>query len=54
LRAGYLFDQGREQHGFTAGLGFVDQRVGIQLGLRQMIVGGKETNLMVSLQYFVQ
>ena len=54
LRAGYLYDQGREQHGVTAGIGYVDQRVGIQLSLRQMVVGGNETTLMGGLQYFVQ
>ena len=54
LRAGYLFDQGREQHGVTAGLGYVDQHVGVQLSLRQMVVGGSETTLMGAVQYFVQ
>lgn len=54
LRAGYLYDQGRDQHGVTAGLGYVDQRVGIQFGLRQMVAGGNETTLMGALQYFVQ
>jgi hypothetical protein len=54
LRAGYLYDQGREQHGVTAGIGYVDQRVGIQFSLRQMVSGGNETTLMGALQYFVQ
>jgi hypothetical protein len=54
LRAGYLYDQGRDQHAITAGLGYVDQRVGIQFSLRQVIAGGNETTLMGALQYFVQ
>ncbi len=54
LRAGYLYDQGRDQHGVTAGVGFVEQRVGVQMSVRQIVVGGSETTLMAALQYFVQ
>ncbi len=54
LRAGYLFDQGRNQHGVTAGFGYIDQHVGVQMSLRQMVAGGTETTLMAALQYFVQ
>jgi hypothetical protein len=53
LRLGYLYDQGRGQHGITGGVGFVDQRVGVHLSLRQMVAGGKETTLMLAVQYFV-
>lgn len=53
LRVGYLYDQGRSQHGITGGIGFVDQRVGVHLSLRQIVAGGKETTLMLALQYFV-
>ncbi|MFT3925581.1 MAG: hypothetical protein QM778_23780 [Myxococcales bacterium] len=54
LRGGYLYDQGRNQHGVTAGLGYISQQVGVQFSLRQMISGGNETTLMGSIQYFVQ
>jgi len=54
LRGGYLFDQGRNQHGVTAGIGYVSQQVGVQLSLRQMVSGVHETTLMGAIQYFVQ
>lgn len=54
VRFGYLFDQGREQHAITGGIGYVDQRFGAIFGMRQTVSGSKETNLMLSLQYFVQ
>ncbi len=53
LRAGYLYDQGRNQHAVTAGVGYIDQRVGVQLSLRQIVAGGSDTTLMGALQYFV-
>jgi hypothetical protein len=54
LRGGYQFDQGRKQHAVTGGVGFVDTRFGLQVGLRQVVAGGKETHVMAALQYFVQ
>jgi hypothetical protein len=54
LRAGYIYDAGRDQHGVTAGLGYIDQHVGVQASIRQIVVGGNETTLMGALQYFVQ
>lgn len=54
LRAGYLYDQGREQHAVTGGVGFVEQQVGVHLSLRQVVSGGNDTTLMGALQYFVQ
>ncbi len=54
LRAGYLFDQGRKQHAITGGVGFVDANFGLQVSLRQVVSGGKESTIMGALQYFVQ
>lgn len=54
LRGGYQYDQGRKQHSVTGGLGFVDSSFGIQVSLRQVVSGGKESTLMGALQYFVQ
>jgi hypothetical protein len=54
LRVGYAYDQGRAQHYLTGGVGFVDPRFGIQIGLRQSVSNGSETNLFFALSYFVQ
>jgi len=54
LRGGYLYDQGRDRHGVTAGLGYVDKTVGLQAGLRQFVGSEPDTNLMFVLQYFVR
>jgi hypothetical protein len=54
LRVGYAYDQGRKQSFVTGGIGFVDQRAGIQLSLRQSAGGVHETSLFLGLQYFVQ
>ncbi len=55
IRAGYRRDQGRDIHQLTLGLGYVDQRVGVDLGLRQNIASEtKETALVLSFRYHVQ
>jgi hypothetical protein len=54
LRVGYSVDQGRGRHAVTGGLGYVTQQFGVQLSLRQVVVGEKETTLMSAVQYFVQ
>lgn len=54
LRAGYFYDELRATHVFTAGLGYVDQSVGIDLALRQDIVGQNDTLMMASFRYFVR
>jgi hypothetical protein len=54
LRAGYMYDTGREQHSVTGGLGYVTQQFGAQFGLRQTVSGVKETTLLLGIQYFVQ
>lgn len=54
LRIGYAYDQGRHTHALTGGLGYLDQRFGIQLSVRQLVKGPKDTTLFASIQYFVQ
>jgi hypothetical protein len=54
LRAGYMYDTAREQHSVSGGLGYVTQQFGAQLSIRQGVAGGKETTLLLGLQYFVQ
>lgn len=54
IRAGYLYDELRATHVFTAGLGYVDQKVGIDLALRQDVAGQNDTLMMASFRYFVR
>jgi hypothetical protein len=54
VRVGYMYDTGRLQHAISGGFGYVDQRFGAQLSIRQTVSGGKETTLLAALQYFVQ
>jgi hypothetical protein len=53
LRVGYQYDNGRHQHAITAGVGYVDQRFGAQLSLRQVLGDAKETTLFSAVQYFI-
>lgn len=54
LRFGYQYDDGRKQHAVTAGVGYVDQRFGAQLSLRQVVGDYKDTMLFSALQYFIR
>lgn len=54
IRVGYRFDQGRQEHMLTGGLGYVDTSMGFEAGVRQGLVGTKDTQLMASFRYFVQ
>jgi hypothetical protein len=54
LRAGYMFDQARHQHALSGGVGYVDQRMGIQISLRQSVAGTRETTIFTAVQYFMQ
>lgn len=54
LRLGYFYDQGRHQQAVTFGLGYLDRKFGVQISVRQMVAGSKDTLLFSSIQYFVQ
>ncbi len=54
IRAGYIYDELRLTHVFTAGLDYVDQKVGIDLALRQDVDGQNDTLMMASFRYFVR
>jgi hypothetical protein len=54
LRLGYQYDTGRKQHAITAGIGYVDQRFGALLSLRQLVGDYKDTMLFSALQYFIR
>jgi len=53
IRGGYRGDLAREIHSITAGVGYTDQQVGFDLGLRQDVAGSKETRVMASMRYYV-
>ena len=52
LRAGYVFDDGRGTQAVTGGLGWIDQAFGIEAAVRQEIVGGHQTTMLLNLRYF--
>lgn len=54
LRVGYAFDTGRQVHLITAGLGYVDERLGLDVSLRQGIHGNNDTTLLAAFRYFVR
>lgn len=53
LRVGYLFDSGRQLHYVSAGVGYNDQKMGIELGVQQGVSGTNDTRALVALRYFV-
>lgn len=53
IRAGYEYDEGRRQHSLSAGIGYVDQRVGVDVAVRHALRGDDGTSLVAGLRYFV-
>jgi hypothetical protein len=53
VRAGYSFDIAREVHALGVGIGYTDQRVGLDLGVRQELSGGDDTRVMAAVRYYV-
>ena len=54
LRLGYLFDSGRNTHYLGAGIGYNEQKMGVEVGLQQGVSGTNDTRVVASLRYFVQ
>lgn len=54
VRVGYLFDQARKIHAMTAGMGYADPRIGLDISLRQQVSGGDETRIIAAMRYFVR
>jgi hypothetical protein len=54
LRLGYNFDDTRQTpvHAITGGFGFIEQAFGAEASVRQEIVGGSQTTILVNLRYF--
>jgi hypothetical protein len=53
LRLGYSADLGRKFQFLGVGIGYTDQRIGLDLGLKQEIVGGHDTRVMGAVRYYV-
>jgi hypothetical protein len=53
LRAGYSADIARSVHAVGFGVGYTDQRVGLDLGFKQEIKGGHGTRVMGAVRYYV-
>jgi hypothetical protein len=53
LRLGYVGDIARSSHAISAGVGYTDQRIGLDVGLRQQFKGGHETRVMAAIRYYV-
>ena len=53
IRAGYFYDTGRDFHYITAGAGWMNEQLGIDLSWRQQVTGPLDTWLLASVRYFV-
>lgn len=54
LRGGYSVETERSLHRLGVGVGYVDQEVGVDIGLRHDVDGGDETRVMLGLRYHMQ
>ena len=60
IRAGYSFDVARELHALGVGIGYTDQRIGLDLGVQQQLNKsgedprvGHETRILAAVRYYV-
>lgn len=54
IRAGWMFDTGRSAHYVSAGVGWMNEEVGIDIAARQQVTGvNLDTRLLASVRYFV-
>lgn len=53
IRAGYIYDTGRDAHFVTAGVGWMNQQLGVDIACRQQVNGDYQTWLLASFRYFV-
>jgi hypothetical protein len=53
LRIGYSADIARGWQFIGAGIGYTDQRIGLDLGVRQEVKGGHDTRVMGAVRYYV-
>jgi hypothetical protein len=53
IRAGYSFDIARELHALGVGIGYTDQRIGLDLGVQQQLNQSNETRILGAVRYYV-
>lgn len=53
LRLGYMFDGARGFHYASAGVGYNDQKMGVEIGMQQGVSGTNDTRLIAAIRYFV-
>lgn len=53
IRAGYFYDTGRDYHYVSAGAGWMNEEVGVDVAWRQQVTGPLDTWLLASFRYFV-
>ena len=53
IRAGYIYDTGRGEHYVSAGAGWMNREVGVDLAIRQQVTGSLSTRLLASFRYFI-
>src|SRR5690606_13365204 len=53
IRAGYIYDSGRDSHFVTAGVGWMNQQLGIDIAWRQQLTDEYHTWLLATFRYFV-
>lgn len=53
IRVGYIFDTGRNRHYVTAGIGWMNREMGVDIGYRQQVTGPMDTWLLASYRYLV-
>jgi hypothetical protein len=54
LRAGYRYEQGFKSHWLSAGAGYVENSIGLEVGLRRSVSGPAATAIIFSLTYHVE
>lgn len=53
IRAGYVYDSGRGAHFVTAGVGWMNQQLGLDIAIRQQVTADYHTWLLATFRYFV-
>jgi hypothetical protein len=53
IRAGYAYDSGRDAHFVTAGVGWMNQQLGIDIAWRQQVTAEYHTRLLATFRYFI-
>lgn len=53
IRAGYVYDTGRDAHFISAGVGWMNQQLGFDIAWRQQVTAEYHTWLLASFRYFI-